>query len=283
MPGAPRVVMLTGNKRRHRFATARLARGTHIVAVLGEATLPDVPAASGLSPGDADVVARHFAERDEVERRLLGVDVAFPTTEVYEVPRGGVNAPETLDWIRSHEPEMVVLYGTSIVRSAMLASFPDRVINVHLGLSPYYRGSGTNFWPLVNGEPECVGATIHLATAKVDAGSILSQVRPDAAPGDRAHDLGTKTITAAFDLLPAVLAAYIGAGLSPQTQELSRGREYRRADFSADAVRQMWQRLDTGMMSDYVRDEAGRRRLYPIVEPLAGFVDPNQRVCGSDT
>ena len=67
---------------------------------------------------------------------------------------------------------------------------------MHLGLSPYYRGSGTNFWPLVDRLPECVGVTIHLAIPSVDAGPILTQVRPDIEPTDRAHEIGSRAIIA---------------------------------------------------------------------------------------
>ena len=50
--------------------------------------------------------------------------------------------------------DVVLVFGTGILREALLSAFPGRLINIHLGLSPYYRGAGTNFWPLVNGEPE---------------------------------------------------------------------------------------------------------------------------------
>ena len=33
------------------------------------------------------------------------------------------------------------------------------MINVHLGLSPYYKGSATNFWPFVNNELQFLGVT----------------------------------------------------------------------------------------------------------------------------
>ena len=35
----------------------------------------------------------------------------------------------------------------------------NKILNLHLGISPYYKGSGTNYFPLVNNEPQYVGAT----------------------------------------------------------------------------------------------------------------------------
>jgi methionyl-tRNA formyltransferase len=139
------------------------------------------------------------------------------------------------------------------------------MINLHLGLSPYYRGSGTNFWPLVNREPECVGATIHLAVRRVDAGAIYAQVRPEVERGDRAHEIGTRAAMAGAAALAGVLARHGGGQLSARPQDLSLGRVYRRADFTADSVRRLWQNLDSGMVDEYLADAPRRQERYPII------------------
>ena len=94
-------------------------------------------------------------------------------------------------------PDVVLVFGTGILREPLLSAFAGRIINIHLGLSPYYRGAGTNFWPLVNREPEYVGATIHYLDAGIDTGPILAHARPAIARGDGPHDIGNKTIVAA--------------------------------------------------------------------------------------
>ena len=95
--------------------------------------------------------------------------------------------------------DFVLLFGSGVIKKPILKAYQDRVINLHLGLSPFYRGSRTNFWPLVDGKPECVGETIHLAVLKVDAGKILHQVRPHGLSfDDTVHDVGKKTIRSAL-------------------------------------------------------------------------------------
>jgi methionyl-tRNA formyltransferase len=147
-----------------------------------------------------------------------------------------------------------------------LEYYSDRLVNIHLGLSPYYRGSGTNFWPLVDGRPEFVGATLHVVAAKVDAGPILAQVRPQAEASDRAHELGTKTIISAAALMPRVLAAVRNGRAFPVVQDLSHGKVCRRRDFNAEAVRQMWRNFDSGMMDKYLAEIDQRHAASPIVE-----------------
>jgi len=54
-----------------------------------------------------------------------------------------------------------------------------RAINIHMGLSPYYRGTACNFWALYDDRPAFVGATVHLLSRGLDNGPILFHVRPN--------------------------------------------------------------------------------------------------------
>jgi folate-dependent phosphoribosylglycinamide formyltransferase PurN len=263
-----RVAFLTGDQRRHRYAASALARAVDLAGVISEAKISPSESTPAESPEDRAVIARHLAERDEVERRLLG-EALFPDAPLLAIERGTIDAPEVASWLERLEPELLVLFGTSIVGEPLLSRYAERVVNVHLGLSPYYRGSGTNFWPLVRRMPECVGATIHLAVPKVDAGAILGQVRPHVERADRAHELGTRTIIRAFSALPALLESYASGEIEPREQRSVKGELYRRADFCASAVRQLWEQLETGMIPEYLRDRARRCAAYPIVEAVA--------------
>lgn len=279
MSPGPRAVLITSDQARHRYVAGVLARGLRLEGIVSEAKGAPAPAPMSesasepeLHPDDARVVSAHFAERDRVEADLLGPAPGFPDVELRKVVKGGSNDLDVFHWVEGLDPDLVLLYGSSIIRPPLLDTWSGRMINLHLGLSPYYRGSGTNFWPLVNGEPELVGATLHLAVAKVDAGPILAQVRPEARPGDRAHHLGTKTLMAAAELLPDVAEAFHRGSLEGVEQDLSGGRVYRTRDFTADAVRTLWRNLEEGMMERFLAERERRLAAVPIVRwpPEAG-------------
>ena len=263
----PRIVLLTGSERRHRYAATAVAERTAVVGIVTEEG-GLLALGTSSSPEDRETIRQHLAERDAVEARMLGRSSAWPPTARLQLPLGGVNQPEGIAWVRKRRPEVVVLFGASVIQEPLLQLFGGRIVNVHLGLSPYYRGSGTNFWPLVERKPECVGATIHLAVAQVDGGPILGQIRPKTDAHDRAHDVGTKAIVAAFRVLPIVLRRYLDGGLPPVRQDLTDGRVFRSGAFNAAAVRQLWANFEAGMMQEYVRDAEVRCRAYPIV-PVA--------------
>ncbi len=262
----PRVVLLTGDGRRHRYLASVLARSVDLVGIHSEEKYSPLSAAVGaMAPEDVAVIARHLAERDAAEARMLGAALTFPDTDLRRGPLSSVNDHATLEWVRRLEPDAIVLFGTGIVKPPLLDEYSGRLINMHLGLSPYYRGSGTNFWPLVNGQPECVGVTIHLAVAAVDAGAIHAQARPEAEWGDRAHELGTRAVMAGAEALVDVLLLDRGERPPAREQDTSVGKVYRRRDFTADAVRRLWSNLDAGMIDDYLADGERRRAAFPII------------------
>lgn len=261
-----RGVLLTSNELRHRFAANQLARSMNLVGVVSEMKAIAAAGSAPVSVADQQAIEKHFAERDEVEHRFFGHNVDFPETPVLSISSGEANSLQVFEWVQRHDPDVIVLYGTSIIKPPLLDFYADRMINIHLGLSPYYRGSGTNFWPLVNREPECVGATIHLAVAKVDAGAILAQVRPEAEIYDRSHELGTKTLVTALETLPRAISLFLSGKIEPKTQDLSRGRVFRSKDFNAEPLRVMWGNFESGMMRQYLAEAAARCQAYPIVE-----------------
>jgi folate-dependent phosphoribosylglycinamide formyltransferase PurN len=237
-----------------------------LVGIVAEAKSTTV--SSPPAPNDEDrlVIERHFAERDRVERSLLGADIGFSGPDCFDVPSGGINGTAVLEFLNVRNPDFIVVYGTGLIKAPMLKAFEGRMINIHLGLSPYYRGAGTNFWPLVKGEPECVGATIHVLVDRVDAGPVLVQVRPSASAADRAHELGTKALKKAVTVLPSILRSLSIGDIAASHQDLSQGRVCRLRDFTAQAVRTMWRNFDTGMMAEYCKDGEARRRRFPICE-----------------
>ncbi len=257
-----RAIVLTSTMRRHQYVANTLAAQMDVACVWQEEKSFQ-PLAYATSPGDEAVIAGHFAARDASEEAFFAAhqQVHAPARRV--APRGCNDAAE-IAAMRAARPDVVLVFGTGLLAQPVIDAFAGRVLNIHLGLSPYYRGAGTNFWPLVNGEPEYCGATIHFLDAGVDSGPIITHVRPAIDRGDGPHEIGNKTIVAAVTALATAAAAHVHAPLSgvPQT---SSGRLYKRADFSADAVRRLQANFAAGMIDDYLDHRTARDAALPLV------------------
>jgi methionyl-tRNA formyltransferase len=264
----PSTLIMTGDALRHKFVADTLADTLNVVGVVSEQKKAvDEARLIGKEVAEKSaVLLEHFAERDKKEQEYFGAHQQFCVRPQYvlSVPYGQANSDKAFEWIRARAPDYVLLFGSSLIKDPLLGYFGSRMINMHLGLSPYYRGSGTNFWPLADGTPECVGATVHLATAEVDGGAILGQVRPAMYEDDRSHDIGCKAIIAGARLFSVATVAYHKKSIVPRMQDDMVGKEFRRRDFCADAVEKMHQNFDDGMIKKYIKKKQERDAAFPI-------------------
>jgi folate-dependent phosphoribosylglycinamide formyltransferase PurN len=259
------IVAITGNGLRHRWAVWQLAQDPRL-ELLGVVRERKRALPSGATAEEDALLRSHFAERQAAESRHFGTapELAALGAPVLDVEFGHSNDPEVADWVAARSPRLLQLFGCSIIRAPLLERYAARTVNIHLGLSPYYRGAATNFWPLVNGEPELVGATIHLATPAVDAGPILRQARPEIDAEDGAHAVGCRALAAGIAALRDALPAYASGELEPVPQAPG-VRLYKNADFDARAVARLRERLAHGMLREYLDDAEARRARFPIV------------------
>jgi folate-dependent phosphoribosylglycinamide formyltransferase PurN len=248
-------IVLTSSMRRHQFVANTLASRMDVAGVWQEEKSFQPMKYAG-SPEDEAVIARHFAARDASEESYFAAH-ATVQAPARRIAAGQINDPGEITEMQRLRPDVVLVFGTGLLKQPLIDAFAGNIINIHLGLSPYYRGAGTNFWPLVNREPEYCGATIHFLDIGVDTGPMIAHVRPDIRRGDGPHDIGNKTIVAAADALAAAAVAHASAPLRGVVQE-GVGRVYRRADFSADAVRRLYDNFATGMVDEYLDQQTVR-------------------------
>lgn len=256
----PKAIILTSTALRHHHVINRLAEQLEVVGVWQEEK-SFRPERYAKSEEDELVIARHFSARDRAERASFGNDRLLqlaPGSMIRHLTPGGLNEPAEAALMRNLRPDVVLVFGTGILREPILDRFPGKIISLHLGLSPYYRGSGTNFWPLVNGEPEYVGATIFLVNDSLGAGPIIAHIRPDIEASDDSHAIGNKVILAATPNLIEAVELLMSGKPVPSAAQTGAGRLYRRKDFNADAVRRMWKNFENGMIEEYLQHSQER-------------------------
>jgi methionyl-tRNA formyltransferase len=234
-----RLVMLTGNRAEHRYIAHRLGRIAPVEAIVVDvATRPPSLRRAfrrgtrlGLSrlvhfaflKATRDRRARHRALHDRLGEEFT---TTFPVgPEIIEVD--GINSPEAIEAVRSLRPDALLVFGTAIVQNEMLALAADRAFNMHTGISPRYRGTDCEFWPLANGEPQWLGATVHECTAAVDGGRIFEVGAAQCHAGDGVHDAFARAVERGGDLYARAVRRYLAGELTGEPQDLSQGVEYR--------------------------------------------------------
>lgn len=88
-----------------------------------------------------------------------------------------INDPYYVSLIKKKKPNIIIVMGTCLIGKEIINS-AQFVINLHTGLSPYFRGGMTNMWPIVKGCPNMFGVTVHEMSLKIDAGKIIYTNQP---------------------------------------------------------------------------------------------------------
>lgn len=88
-----------------------------------------------------------------------------------------VNDDRCLDVLQSLQPGIVIVNGTRIISRKILHNISAVFINMHVGITPKYRGVHGGYWALANNDAGNFGVTIHLVDPGIDTGFILYQQR----------------------------------------------------------------------------------------------------------
>lgn len=248
-----RLALLTSNHIRHLFFAKALLNQHDLVLVVAEEKDNEWQM-QGETEEDTCLLRDHFQQLEMEQKAYFDALIAFPKeiSEVIHVKRSGINTLEIANKIRKHKIEGIAVFGSGIIKPLIFECCPERVINAHQGLSPYYRGSGTNFWPFVNGELQYVGVTIHYIDAGIDTGGIICHGRPNIAREDSMNRIGCKAVEVSAHLICQVFSM-LGEGQSlAGIQQWEKGKLYQRKDFNAQAVRKARENIQNGLVEDYV-------------------------------
>jgi methionyl-tRNA formyltransferase len=72
------------------------------------------------------------------------------------------------------------VFGSSFIKGWLIDFLiENRALNIHMGLSPYYRGTSCNFWAMYDFLPNYVGATIHYLSKGLDSGPMIFHSVPE--------------------------------------------------------------------------------------------------------
>lgn len=87
-----------------------------------------------------------------------------------------VNDIHAIQFISNIDADLILISGTRILSSSFIKKMSLPVINLHVGITPKYRGVHGGYWALVNGDLDCFGSTIHFVDEGIDTGMVVKYV-----------------------------------------------------------------------------------------------------------
>jgi methionyl-tRNA formyltransferase len=147
------------------------------------------------------------------------------------------------------KPDVAIIFGTGMIREPLKSVLPKDTINLHLGLSPRYRGAATLFWPFYFMEPNFAGTTFHYIENSPDAGDIIHQVVPKLERGDGIHDVACKAV---LQSTIEAVALFEGYRWERFKQKPEAGKNFLESDFQPKHLRVIYQVYNNDMVDAYL-------------------------------
>ena len=214
----------------------------------------------------SEVMQHYFRRVIAAETEVFGRPRFAPRNAVQlPIKMGDLNRLELAVLAPALQSDIYVVFGASWIKGPLCDHLvAHRAYNLHMGVSPYYRGSSTNFWALYDARPEYVGATIHLLSRGLDSGPMLFHALPKAEAVDP-FLLGMKAVRSAhLGLIEAITNGQLHQ-VEPVPQDKSRQFRYtRNTDFTDTAARDYLDRLPS---PEAIRSALDARDLGQFLRP----------------
>ena len=171
-----KVTLFTSNNKRHNYLINLLSEISDELYVIQECNT--------IFPGvvrghyqTSPVMKKYFENVNNAQSHLFGnsyVNNKKKNIKILPMISGDLNQCSInllSDFLKS---DFYVVFGSSYIKGELVDFLiKQKAINIHAGVSPYYRGSACNFWALYDDNPHLVGSTIHLLSKGLDSGPML--------------------------------------------------------------------------------------------------------------
>ena len=248
------IIILTGNETRHKYFRLYISNqeNINVISSYCENTENSLENRVKKNPKSSKLESLHVEARSQCENDFFSESIKYlpDLSNPKFIKKGSINNIEIVSEIINTNADLLICYGSSLIKSDLLRVYKRRFINVHLGLSPYYRGSGTNIWPLINGEPEKIGATFMHINEGIDTGEIIHQIIPDFYIGDSPHTIGNRLIKKMTKVFAELIQKF--SSLKAMNQPDFNGLFYMQKDFNEEACRKLYDQINKGLIENHL-------------------------------
>ena len=171
-----KITLFTANQNRHNYLVNLLSNNCDELFVVQENRTIFPGIVPGYYPA-TETMKKYFKNVVNAQSKIFGnshINGKNKNIHLFPLQSGDLNkcSIDTLsDFLKS---DVYVVFGSSYIKGDLVDFLvKNKALNIHMGVSPYYRGTDCNFWALYDDNPHLVGATIHELSKKLDSGAML--------------------------------------------------------------------------------------------------------------
>ena len=249
---ASNLLVISGNQLRHQYFVNQLNSHFPLSAVFTEHF--ERPKVSFKGSDEENAWNNFFVGRQKTEEYFLRCSKSLTTKnkpKYFKIEKAQLNQNDTIQAIKSFNPNKIIIFGTSLLGAKYLKFFSNRIFNLHVGLSQYYRGSSCNFWPIHGLRPDLLGATIHHVEKGIDNGSIINQDTILLESNDSEYTLMAKTIVLGTRLMIESIRNQ-NTNISIGKKQNKNGRLYLMKQFTPKTILEVRRLVNSGILKQKI-------------------------------
>jgi len=232
-----KITIFTSNQPRHlNFVNLLSNLGAEVYAVLECNTVFPGQVSDFFKKSES--MKKYFTKVLSAEKKIFG-QISFSHTmqRTLSIKSGDLNLLDKNVLASALKSDIYIVFGSSYIKGWLIDFLVEnRALNIHMGVSPYFRGSSCNFWALYKNKADLVGATIHMLSKGLDSGDMLYHALPTLDGCDNAFDFTMKSVQVAQESLCQKIEEKTIFDLPRQKQDKTREISYTRNEHFNDYV-----------------------------------------------
>ena len=160
-----KIFILTTKTTHHIYFVKKIATYYDIHTTILE-TKPVIPLFDTFHSFEND---REIYEREELLREK------DPSFKKYSktIEFNNINCKGCVEFISKHRPDIIIVFGTGIIKEAIIEKCSEGIINLHGGDPQFYRGLDSHLWAIYHKEFSYLKVCLHKVNKRIDDGEII--------------------------------------------------------------------------------------------------------------
>ena len=237
-----KVTLFTSNQNRHNYLINLLSEISSELFVIQECST----LFPGIVPGHypaSELMKKYFDKVLNAQIKIFGssyVNNSKNNIKILPMLTGDLNKCSLEILSNFLKSDIYIVFGSSYIKGELIDFLvKQKAINIHMGVSPYYRGTDCNFWSLYDGNPHMVGATIHMLSKGLDSGAMLYHAMSNIKTNPFEYTMST--VKSAFHSISTRIKDESIFDIKPITQDKSKEIRYsKKSEFDEDVVKKFF-------------------------------------------
>ena len=156
-----------------------------------------------------------------------------------------------------------LIYGCGIIKEKLMSKLPNPLINIHGGISPYFKGSSTLLYALALCQPELLGMTVHEIDSGIDSGDIYCHLIPELEIGMTPTKMFASCQKVLIEKISTVILNIIDSQLNSFKQS-QYGRTFMERDYREQILKTIYHMYKVGMYDESINNLDNLRKKYKL-------------------